>query len=165
MKTTNIKWKEYVMVNERINYFWENYKTWSIQTDIVKLEDWFVCIKATIYVDDKIVSTWHAYEVEGSTFINKTSFIENCETSAVWRALGNFGIGVDESVATAEEVNNAIEAQGNFAERKTIRELQSLVKNKYNDLSDENKEKFAKLNYDRLTEDQARKLIDKLNSK
>ena len=49
-----------------------------------------------------------AYEKEGSTFINKTSYIENCETSAWGRALGNLGIGIDTSIASAEEVQNAV---------------------------------------------------------
>ena len=37
-------------------------------------------------------------------FINKSSYVENCETSAWGRALANFGIGVDSSIASAEEV-------------------------------------------------------------
>ena len=52
-----------------------------------------------------------AEEEKGSTFINKTSYLENCETSAWGRALGNFGIGIDTSVASANEVGNAIANQ------------------------------------------------------
>ena len=48
---------------------------------------------------------------ENSSFINKTSYIENCETSAVGRALGMAGIGIDTAVASAEEVQNAINNQ------------------------------------------------------
>ena len=59
------------------------------------------------------MSTGIAYEVEGSSFINKTSFIENCETSAIGRALGNLGIGIDTSVASYEEVANAVKQQSN----------------------------------------------------
>jgi ssDNA-binding Zn-finger/Zn-ribbon topoisomerase 1 len=43
--------------------------------------------------------------------INKTSFVENCETSAWGRALGNLGIGIDDSIASAEEVDMAIKKQ------------------------------------------------------
>ncbi|MCQ2771082.1 MAG: hypothetical protein MJ236_04705, partial [Clostridia bacterium] len=50
-------------------------------------------------------------EKESSSFINKTSFIENCETSAVGRALGFAGIGSKTSIASAEEVRNAINNQ------------------------------------------------------
>ena len=48
---------------------------------------------------------------KNSSFINKTSFIENCETSAWGRCLGNLGIGIDSSVATYEEVSNALNNQ------------------------------------------------------
>ena len=58
--------------------------------------------------EDIEVASGYAHEKQNSTFINKTSFIENCETSAWGRALGNFGVGVDESVASADEVANAI---------------------------------------------------------
>ena len=57
------------------------------------------------------LGTGTAYEKENSTFINKTSYIENCETSAVGRALGMAGFGIDTSVASAEEVQNAIMQQ------------------------------------------------------
>ena len=52
-----------------------------------------------------------AEENRGSSYINKTSYVENCETSAWGRALANFGIGLDTSVASAEEVQNAIANQ------------------------------------------------------
>ena len=58
-----------------------------------------------------MLGTGTAYEKESSTFINKTSYIENCETSAVGRALGMAGFGIDTSVASAEEVKNAINNQ------------------------------------------------------
>ena len=46
-------------------------------------------------------------EKEGSTYINKTSHIENCETSAVGRALAMLGFEIKKSVASKEEVENA----------------------------------------------------------
>lgn len=112
LKTIEIKGKLYVEVNERIKYFRENYKEYSIITEIIKLEEGICVMKAQILDRAGIVlSTGHAYEKEDSTFINKTSYIENCETSAVGRALGNLGIGIDTSVASAEEVQNAINNQ------------------------------------------------------
>ena len=59
----------------------------------------------------RLLGTGTAYEKENSTFINKTSYIENCETSAVGRALAMCGIGIDTSIASAEEVQNAINNQ------------------------------------------------------
>ena len=58
-----------------------------------------------------MAATGHALEDRRSSFINKTSHIENAETSAVGRALGNLGIGIDNSVASAEEVEMAIALQ------------------------------------------------------
>jgi hypothetical protein len=104
--------KEYVEVHERIRGFREMYPTGSIMTEILTHQDGVVLFKAVVVVDGQIVATGHAYEKEGSTFINKTSYVENCETSAIGRALGAFGIGIDTSVASAEEVANAIKQQG-----------------------------------------------------
>ena len=111
MKTINIKGKEYIEVNERIKHFRANYPDGQIQTEILRLEDGFCVIRADVFVNESLVSTGHAYEKEDSTFINKHSYIENCETSAVGRALGIFGIGIDTSIASADEVINAVNNQ------------------------------------------------------
>ncbi len=59
----------------------------------------------------RTLSTGLAEEVRGSTNINKTSALENCETSAIGRALAFFGLGGTE-IASADEVANAITQQG-----------------------------------------------------
>lgn len=111
MKTVNIKGKEYVEVHERIKHLRENYENAQLLTEIISNENGVCVMKATLMINEKIVSTGHAYEKEDSTFINKTSYIENCETSAVGRCLGNYGIGINSSVASADEVVNAINQQ------------------------------------------------------
>jgi len=120
MKTINIKGKEYVQVNERIGYFHsqKKYDKWGIETIKIKDEvcqtkkDRLVQFRAVIFDENKMIrATGHAEEYMGSSYINKTSFIENCETSAIGRALGLLGIGIDTSVASAEEVSNAIANQ------------------------------------------------------
>ena len=117
LKTTDIKGKDYVEVNERIKAFRMLYPTGSIQTEIISNFDGVVIMKAIVgyYNDDatilKVLGTGTAYEKEDSSFINKTSYIENCETSAVGRALGMAGIGINSSVASADEVINAINNQ------------------------------------------------------
>ena len=112
LKTVNIKGKEYVEVNERLKHFRANFKGWCLTSDIVDLTEDRCTIKATIFDDNgNIRATGHAQEKEGSSFINKTSFIENCETSAWGRALANLGIGLDTSVASYDEVANAITQQ------------------------------------------------------
>jgi ribose 1,5-bisphosphokinase PhnN len=54
-----------------------------------------------------------AHEVKGSSHINNGSHIENAETSSVGRALGFLGIGIDTSIASADEVQNAVQNQTN----------------------------------------------------
>lgn len=110
--TIDLKNKQYAEVNQRIKAFRQLFPNGSIQTDIVSMENGVVVFKATILDESgKVLGTGTAYEKEGSTFINKTSYIENCETSAVGRALGMCGIGIDTSVASYEEVANAMAQQ------------------------------------------------------
>ena len=112
IKTTAIKGKQYAEVNQRIKTFRMLYPNGSISTSIESLENGVVVMKAVVKDEEEhVLGTGYAYEKESSTFINKTSFIENCETSAVGRALGMLGIGIDTSVASYEEVQNAIKQQ------------------------------------------------------
>jgi galactitol-specific phosphotransferase system IIB component len=112
IKTTDIKGKNYAEVNQRIKAFRMVYPTGTIETKLVSNENG-VCIFRALVSDGKgnTLGTGTAYEKEDSSFINKTSYIENCETSAVGRALGMCGIGINTSVASAEEVQNAINNQ------------------------------------------------------
>lgn len=126
MKTIDIKGKPYVTVNERLKFFRENFPDFSLETEVIKFtekqvityegkqfkKDADILLKAIIKdKEGRIIATGLSYEKEGSTFINQTSFVENAETSAWGRALGNMGIGIDASVASAEEVLNAISNQ------------------------------------------------------
>ena len=112
IKTTNIKGKEYAEVNQRIKAFRMLYPNGSIATHIESLQDGVVVMSCEVRDDEgKLLGKAHAYEKEDSSFINKTSFIENCCTSATGRALAYCGIGIDTSVASAEEVDNAINNQ------------------------------------------------------
>ena len=108
MKTINIHGKQYVEVKERIKYFRENFKDWSLTSEVIDLTEDRCVIKATISNEKgRVIATGIAYESKGSSYINKTSFIENCETSAWGRALANIGIGLDVAIASADEVLNA----------------------------------------------------------
>lgn len=116
LKTTDVKGKDYAEVPQRVTAFRKLYPMGSIRTDIVSLDEGVCVIKAEAWTKDDegnsvLLGTGLAYEKEGSSFINKTSYIENCETSAVGRALGFCGIGIDTSIASAEEVLNAKENQ------------------------------------------------------
>lgn len=117
IKTTDVKGKAYAEVNQRIKAFRMVYPTGNISTEMISNENGVCIFKATVgFLNDDTglyttLGTGTAYEQEGSSFINKTSYIENCETSAVGRALGMAGFGIDTSIASAEEVQNAIMQQ------------------------------------------------------
>lgn len=114
--TTDIKGKMYADVNQRIKAFRKCYPMGTIATEMISNQNGVCIFRASVYAFgdpavNSLLGTGTAYEKENSSFINKTSYIENCETSAVGRALGMAGFGIDNSVASADEVANAIAIQ------------------------------------------------------
>ena len=117
-KTTNIRGKQYVEVNERIKFFRQEkkYDGWGIRTEFPIIDDTqCLCLCTITTPDGNVVAQGHAHEEKGSSNINKTSYVENCETSAVGRALAILGIGIDTSIASANEVQEAIAKQSSDA--------------------------------------------------
>ena len=118
-KTGKVTAKEYAEVNQRIKAFRMVYPDGFIKTYLKSNENGVCVFQAECgyaevnedYCANIILGVGHAYEKESSSFINKTSYIENCETSAVGRALGMAGFGIDTSVASMEEVETAIHQQ------------------------------------------------------
>ena len=144
------KGKKYVLVNSRVAAFRQICPDGSITTEILSLEDGVVTIQATIKDEaGKIISTGLAQEEKGAGFVNKTSFIENCETSAVGRALAFAGIGSDESIASAEEVANAILQQNKYPDRD---EMIKAVAKKYPEGSENLKALLKTFNVGKLEE-------------
>lgn len=133
IQTTDIKGKQYAEVPQRIKAFRSVYPEGCILTEMLSNEGGVCVFSATVYADsEKVLATGHAYEKEGSTFINKTSYIENCETSAVGRALGMCGLGIDTSIASFEEVSNAqlqqkIDKAKSEAKQASNEEFQSFI--------------------------------------
>src|SRR5690349_11864252 len=114
LKTISIKGKEYVEVKERSLYLanQDDYD-YSIETDYQYFESrkmWVVKAKLTIYKDDKeYVYTGLAQELESDNYreVNYSSALENAETSAVGRACAMAGIGVIDSIASADEISKS----------------------------------------------------------
>jgi len=125
-KTTNIRGKQYVEVNERIKFFRQEprYEKYGIRTEF-PLIDSEQCLCCASIVDEQgdIVAQGHAHEERGSSNINKTSYVENCETSAVGRALAMLGIGIDTSIASANEVEEAIAKQQALVDNPQVQKL------------------------------------------
>lgn len=112
LKSIDIRGKEYAVVAERVKAFRKIIPGGTISTEIVNMSENEVTMRATVKDEEgRELSTGHANETKGASSINKTSHLENCETSAVGRALGFLGIGVFEDVAGAEEVANAMARQ------------------------------------------------------
>ena len=128
IKTTKIGKKEYVEVDERIRLFWELHPNWTILTEMVyNCEENLVCIFKCKIIDenDVIKATGHAreFQADKKSMVNKTSHVENCETSAIGRALGIKGIITEYGIASADEVRNAIE-QGEAMDREAEKKLE-----------------------------------------
>ena len=125
LKTTNIKGKEYVQVNERVRAFrtHPDFANMSIETSIVDISEKRVLMVAKVLDSEGLVrATGHAEEVQTNHGVNSTSYVENCETSAVGRCLGFLGIGVDSSIATSEEVGQAIARQETKSDSRPVDE-------------------------------------------
>lgn len=128
IRTVSIKGKEYAQVNDRVKAFRKLCPNGTITTEIEEMDDGVVTMKATVADEEgRVLGTGFAQEKETSSYINKTSYIENCETSAVGRALGFVGIGVDGSMCSAEELVNAITNQ-NTPEYITEKEQKVLLR-------------------------------------
>ena len=109
----NIRGKEYLTVAYRIKQFRVDHPDWQIHTDIVHMDDDRVVVRAEICDSASVtIATGHAEEKRSSSQINQTSALENCESSAVGRALAFAGYGGSE-IASADEVQNAIYQQQN----------------------------------------------------
>ena len=129
-KTTNIRGKKYVEVNERIKFLRqeERLRDWTIATDFPMLDSESCVCKCTIAdIDGRVVATGHAHEERSSSNINKTSYVENCETSAVGRALAMLGIGIDASIASSNEVQDAIAKQQELVDNPQVQKLSKKI--------------------------------------
>ena len=110
-KAIDIKWKKYVLVSDRVLYFNETYPNGSITTQRIITEDsWVEVFKAMVTPDcskPERYFTGYSQAKRWDWFINKTSALENAETSAVGRALAMMWIGVIDSIASLDEINKA----------------------------------------------------------
>lgn len=119
IETINLGSKGYAQVNERIKAYRKVYPTGSITTEIQEIKDDYVRIKTVVRNEEgDIISTGTASENltgnEKKDYINKTSMVENCETSSVGRALGFAGFGVDTAIASAEDMERNRDANKLF---------------------------------------------------
>ena len=148
MKKINIKGKEYVEVNERVIHLRKNFGTkdnmFGINTQVY---DWDkenkeIIIRAWITdKNDKVVGSGIAHEAQNdkSSFVNATSYVENCETSAIGRALAAMGIGIEDAYASADEVKGAIKKQESKSEKKSQDKTDDLIDQMESNITEDNK--------------------------
>ena len=118
---TMIHNKNYAEVAQKIQGFRSIIPGGFILPEIIKHENGVVYMKAEAgyYAEDGrkvVLAVGHAFERQDASNINKTSYIENCETSAIGRALSFIGIGSEQGIASVEEVTHAIETQNAIEE-------------------------------------------------
>lgn len=107
----NIRGKEYMTVALRVQQFREAHPDWSIITQVVHRDaDEVVMVCSILNEQGRVIATGHAEEKRKASQINSTSALENCETSAIGRALAGAGFGGSE-FASANEVQNAVAQQ------------------------------------------------------
>lgn len=125
----------YAEVPEKVRAFRKLFPMGSITSEILSLQDGVVVIKATASVDGIILGEGIAYEKEGSSFINRTSYIENAQTSAVGRAISFIGLIGGKSIASYEEVANAKKQQMIMDEEEKRAKLKGLLEETNSDVT------------------------------
>lgn len=174
MPKIDIKGKDYIDVASRVQAFRKLIPNGSIETNIEFLQDGVVTMSATIRDEEgRLLAKDYAQEKENSSFINKTSFIENCSTSATGRALGLLGIGSTQSIASADEVQNAILNQqnailnqNNLITNVMIQALEKSIKNNNmaKDQVDLILEKYGYKTIDEIKKDDYKPIVDELKN-
>lgn len=80
---------DYEPVADRLERFWADHADGRIVTELVSRSESEVLVKAEVWIGERLVATGHAHELVTQRGVNSTSAVENCETSAVGRALAN----------------------------------------------------------------------------
>lgn len=98
---------DYEPVETRLARFWADYPDGRVETALLRYENGDVVVHAAVYrvaSDDVPAATGHAQETVGSSGVNRTSAVENCETSAIGRALANLGYATKGKRPSREEM-------------------------------------------------------------
>lgn len=110
----NFKGSDYVQVKDRVLYLAEHYEgRYEIYQDYEYFPNekmWVVKTKLVIWDEahqDSCEYEWLAQEIEWSSYINKTSALENASTSSLWRSIACLGVWVLSSFASADEIEKA----------------------------------------------------------
>jgi len=125
LATVDIKGKPYVEVKTRVQWFRKHIENGCIETEVIHFDKESIMCKTKIHVNGALVATGMAHEEKSASNVNKTSFVECCETSSVGRALGMLGIGIESSVDTATTIQAAIAQQEQMERNDELLEYKS----------------------------------------
>ena len=125
----------YETVEERLVRWWAAYPNAQIVTTMVHYDGKTVVFRAEGIVEGRVIASGYAEEVHGSSPVNKTSFVENCETSAIGRMIGNSPLGTKpgarpsrQEMQKVERQNGNVQAGSALAGIVTERQLQYIKK-------------------------------------
>jgi len=119
--TVNIKGKKYSTVNERHKHLLQYFPEARFNEEILFHDNERVVVKTELYISDTIYAVGHAEEHRNANFINKTSALENCSSSALGRCIAAFGLSGSE-YASAEELVNALNNQKGSTQKVSIKD-------------------------------------------
>ena len=127
----NIRGNEYVTIAFRVAQFRQKHPDWTIKTKVLENTENRVLAKAKIFNDmGRLISDGYAEEFRAASAINKTSAVENATTSAIGRALAFMGMGgTDYGIASAEEVESAIDLQDHLVTEAYEKAIELLASN------------------------------------
>lgn len=114
LKTVDIKGKQYVQVNERVRVFRNDsqFKGFRMVTVPIEVSGSIAFFETRIFDPNGfLVANGHARELQSDGLVNKSSHVENAETSSIGRALGSLGIGIDSSFCSTDELLWALAEQ------------------------------------------------------
>jgi len=111
--TVDIHGQEYVLIAARLAMFREDHPDWAIEPEVLSDGDVVKCRTEIRDAEGRLICRAHAEESRSHGNINKTSAVENCETSSVGRALAFVsGKYAGKSIRSADEMSDALYQQG-----------------------------------------------------
>lgn len=147
----NIRGKEYKTVALRVTEFRAAHPEYAIRTKIIRMDDHAVVVRAVIKSDSgRTLATGYAEEYRESSQINRTSALENCETSAIGRALASLGFAGSE-YASADELVNAVTQQAAQDAMQPVLRMMAAVRDNWESVNAV-KDALAVDDYDRAAE-------------
>jgi len=155
--------KAYKTVAGRIAEFHAQNDGLTIETQLISQDDEKVIMKALILDAEKLLATGYAEEVRSASNINRTSALENAETSAVGRALAFYGLAGTE-IASADEVAAAIAQQNAGQSAFKTKQMKTKCWNALKDAAAEDDSLKARETWDEITSDQQSELWRELSS-